>query len=147
MTPTQKRRLGWTLFMAASVAVAVALSVNAFRSNLLFFFTPTQIAGGEARTDTLVRVGGLVAEGSVARQAGSLAVSFDVTDTANEITVTYEGILPDLFKEGQGVVVKGRLTEGGEFMATEVLAKHDENYMPPEAAAALEAARTVEVPR
>lgn len=147
MTPTQKRRLGWTLFMAASVAVAVALSVNAFRSNLLFFFTPTQVASGEALAGALVRVGGLVAEGSVTREQGSLAVSFDVTDTANAVTVTYEGILPDLFQEGQGVVVKGRLTEGGAFVATEVLAKHDENYMPPEAAAALEAARTVEIPR
>ena len=144
MTPTQRRRLGWTLFLVSGVAIAAALFVNAFQSNLLFFFTPTQLEDGEARAGQLVRVGGLVEEGSVEHAEEGLATTFVVTDTASSVEVRYEGVLPDLFKEGQGVVVKGRIAEGGGLDATEVLAKHDENYMPPEAAAALEAAKTLD---
>ena len=144
MTPTQKRRLGWTLFLATCVAVAVALALNAFQSNLLFFFTPTQVVKGEAHSNQLIRVGGLVAADSVRHKQVGLEVSFDVTDTVNSLTVKYAGVLPDLFKEGQGVVVQGKVSDDGHLDATEVLAKHDENYMPLEAAAALEAAKTLE---
>ena len=144
MSPAHRRRLGWILFMLAGVALSAALMLNAFRSNLLFFFTPTQAVMGEAEVNRPIRIGGLVAAGSVVRSEGDLAVTFDVTDTANALTVVYKGVLPDLFREGQGVVVKGVLDDSGRFSAMEVLAKHDENYMPPEAAAALEAAKTLE---
>jgi cytochrome c-type biogenesis protein CcmE len=130
------------------VAVAVlglgavaALVLNAFRSNLVFFFTPTQIAKGEAPRDRAFRVGGLVEKGSLRRQSDGVTAQFKVTDTARAIDVTYKGILPDLFKEGKGVVAEGRLGANGVFVADQVLAKHDENYMPPEAANALEQAQ------
>jgi len=114
--------------------------LNAFNSNLVFFFSPTQIANGDAPTSRAFRIGGLVEEGSIKRQADGLTVNFVVTDTAKSIPVTYTGILPDLFKEGKGVVAEGKLGSNGVFTATQVLAKHDENYMPPEAASALEQA-------
>jgi len=115
--------------------------LNAFNSNLVFFFSPTQVANGEAPTSRAFRIGGLVEEGSIKRQADGLTVNFVVTDTAKSIPVTYTGILPDLFKEGKGVVAEGKLGSDGLFNATQVLAKHDENYMPPEAASALEQAQ------
>lgn len=122
------------------VGVAVGLVLQAFQSNLVFFFTPTQVAGKQAPLDRNFRIGGLVEEGSVKRQADALRVTFKVTDGAQTIPVTYVGILPDLFKEGKGVVAEGKLGADGLFTASQVLAKHDENYMPPEAAEALKQA-------
>ena len=124
----------------ATLGIAAALVLNAFQSNLVFFFTPTQVAAGEAPRDRTFRIGGLVEAGSVKRAADGLTVQFVVTDTAKQIPVAYTGILPDLFREGKGVVAQGRLGTDGVFVASEVLAKHDENYMPPEAAHAVEQA-------
>jgi cytochrome c-type biogenesis protein CcmE len=123
----------------AALGIASALVLNAFRSNLVFFFTPSQIAAHEAPTGRSLRIGGLVETGSIRREG--VKVHFTVTDTAQAIPVVYTGILPDLFKEGKGVVAQGELGSDGVFQATEVLAKHDENYMPPEAADALDRAR------
>ena len=116
----------------AVLAIAAALVLSAFRQNLVFFFTPTQIASNEAPLNKSFRVGGLVAPGSVKRLPDGVTVQFVVTDTAKSIPVAYRGALPDLFREGKGVVTQGRLGPDGVFHATEVLAKHDENYMPPE---------------
>src|SRR5215471_2271836 len=134
------RRLGWIVGGLAVLGLAAALVLNAFRSNLVFFYTPTQIASKEAPQGRPFRVGGLVESGSLAREPNTLTVRFRVTDTAQTIPVTYTGLLPDLFKEGKGVVAQGTLGSDGVFHATEVLAKHDENYMPPEAKAAVESA-------
>ena len=119
------------------VALAAALVLNAFQGNVVFFFSPSQIANKEAPLEKTFRVGGMVEKGSLKRQADGVTVVFVVTDTARSIPVSYTGILPDLFKEGKGVVAQGRLGPDGVFHASEVLAKHDENYMPPEAAHAL----------
>ena len=143
MRTRRKQRLMMVVFLLIGIGVAVALMLNAFRQNILFFFTPSQVAAGEAPVGHPFRIGGLVADNSVVREEGSLVVHFDVTDTANTVRVAYQGILPDLFREGQGIVTKGRLDENGVFIASEVLAKHDENYMPPEAAEALKAAHTL----
>jgi len=116
---------------------AAALILNAFQSNLVFFFSPSQVAAHEAPAHRSFRIGGLVQQGSVKREADGVTVSFIVTDTAHSIPVSYKGILPDLFKEGKGVVAQGALGPDGVFHAKEVLAKHDENYMPPEAADAV----------
>jgi cytochrome c-type biogenesis protein CcmE len=132
----------WIAAGVAGLGVATALVLNAFQSNLVFFFTPTQVAQNEAPKDRVFRIGGLVEEGSVVREKDALTVRFKVTDTAKVIPVVYTGILPDLFKEGKGVVAQGRLGTDGVFKANEVLAKHDENYMPPEAAEALKKAGT-----
>jgi cytochrome c-type biogenesis protein CcmE len=123
-----------------TLGIAVALVLNAFRSNLVFFFTPSQIAADEAPRNRAFRVGGLVQSGSVARDGTT--VRFVVTDTAKSVPVEYVGILPDLFREGKGVVAQGKLESDGVFHASEVLAKHDENYMPPEAAEALKRAQS-----
>jgi cytochrome c-type biogenesis protein CcmE len=123
------------------MALATALVLNAFRSNLVFFFTPTQVANGEAPKGRSFRIGGMVETGSLARERDGLTVHFVVTDTIKRVPVTFKGILPDLFKEGKGAVAQGQLDADGTFRASEVLAKHDENYMPPEAAAALEQAK------
>jgi len=125
----------------AALGVAAALVLNAFQSNLVFFFSPSQVMASEAPRGKAFRIGGLVEAGGLKRQADGLTVSFRVTDTAQTITVVYTGILPDLFREGKGVVAQGRLGAGGVFEATEVLAKHDENYMPPDAAHAIEQAQ------
>jgi cytochrome c-type biogenesis protein CcmE len=124
----------------AALGVAATLVLNAFRSNLVFFFTPTQVAKKEVPLDRNFRIGGLVEGGTVVRQKDALSVTFKVTDGAESIPVTYTGILPDLFKEGKGVVAEGRVGSDGVFKASQVLAKHDENYMPPEAAQALKQA-------
>jgi cytochrome c-type biogenesis protein CcmE len=124
----------------AALGVAAALILNAFRSNLVFFYTPSQIAAHEAPQGRPFRIGGLVQVGSVQRQADGVTVQFAVTDTAHTVPVQFTGILPDLFKEGKGVVAQGELQADGTFHAREVLAKHDENYMPPEAADAVERA-------
>ncbi len=121
----------------ALIAIAAALVLNALQGNIAFFFSPSQVVAKEAPLDKLFRVGGLVEKGSLKRRADGLTVDFVVTDTAKSIPVVYTGILPDLFKEGKGVVTQGRLGPDGVFRASEVLAKHDENYMPPEAAYAL----------
>jgi len=123
------------------LALASALVLNAFRSNLVFFFSPSQVAANQAPQGKAFRIGGLVETGSVKRADDGLTVGFRVTDTAHTIAVVYTGILPDLFKEGKGVVAQGRLGADGVFAATEVLAKHDENYMPPDAAHAIEQAQ------
>jgi len=123
----------------AAVAIAAYFVLNAFESNLVFFFSPSQIASGEAPKNRTFRVGGVVKEGSIARK--DLTVKFIVTDTAKEVSVTYTGILPDLFREGKGVVAQGKLNDEGLFTASEVLAKHDENYMPPEAKHAVDQAQ------
>ena len=123
----------------AAVAVAAYFVLNAFNSSLVFFFTPSQVAKGEAPVNRGFRVGGMVKEGTVKRD--NLTVSFIVTDTVKEVPVSYTGILPDLFREGKGVVAQGKLNDAGQFSATEVLAKHDENYMPPEAQHAMDQAQ------
>lgn len=138
----------WTVsLLLIGVVVTAALLISAFRQNLMYFYTPTQIADGEAPIDRSVRVGGLVKEDTFKREHGTLTVNFVITDTAKDVTASYTGILPDLFREGQGIVARGKVNEAGIFVADEVLAKHDENYMPPEAAdamAAAMAAKTVE---
>jgi cytochrome c-type biogenesis protein CcmE len=140
MTPKRKKRLALILLMVAGIAVAAGFALRAFNENLMFFYTPTNVISGEAPLEHPIRVGGLVTTGSVARQADGLTVQFDITDNAEIMTVQYTGILPDLFREGQGIVAMGQLGKDGIFVASEVLAKHDENYMPPEVADALEAA-------
>ena len=125
----------------AALAIAAGLVLSAFQKNLVFFFTPTQVAANEAPQGRTFRIGGLVVPGSVKRQADGVTVQFVVTDTSKSIPVVYKGILPDLFREGKGVVTQGRLGPNGVFQASEVLAKHDENYMPPEAAEALRQAK------
>lgn len=139
MKPRTRRAI-WIVAGVALLGVAVALVLNAFRSNLVFFFTPSQVAANEAPKNRAFRIGGLVEAGSVARDKDALTVRFMVTDTAKTIPVVYTGLLPDLFKEGKGVVAQGKLGSDGVFRASEVLAKHDENYMPPEAAEALKRA-------
>ena len=121
------------------VAVATALGLTAFQENLLYFYSPSQIAEGEAPDNRKFRVGGLVVAGTVVRATDSLLIKFDLTDNSKTMTVEYSGILPDLFREGQGIVAMGQKNAEGIFVADEVLAKHDENYMPPEVAAALKA--------
>ena len=136
MKPRTRRAL-WIVGGLAALGVASALVLNAFQSNLVFFFTPTQVASNEAPHGRSFRIGGLVEAGSVVRDKDALTVRFRVTDTAKTIPVVYTGILPDLFREGKGVVAQGKIGPDGVFHASEVLAKHDENYMPPEAAEAL----------
>lgn len=129
------------------LALAAWLVLSAFRQNMVFFFTPTQVHAGEAPKGRSFRIGGMVLDGSLKRQADGVTVGFVVTDTAQNLPVTYRGILPDLFREGKGVVAQGRLDADGRFVADEVLAKHDENYMPPEAADALKQARNAQPQR
>ena len=131
------RRFAWIGAGVVVLGAAAALVLNAFQSNLVFFFTPSQVAAKEAPQGRPFRIGGLVVAGSLKRDSDSLTVHFRVTDTAQTIPVVYTGLLPDLFREGKGVVAQGSLGPDGTFRATEVLAKHDENYMPPEAAAAV----------
>ena len=145
MKPRTKRALAITAGIATLGAVT-ALVLNAFQSNLVFFFSPTQVAQAEAPKDRAFRIGGLVEEGSLKRDPNGLTVRFVVTDTAKTVPVTYTGMLPDLFSEGKGVVAQGKLRADGVFEASQVLAKHDENYMPPEAAEALEKAKHGQMP-
>jgi len=127
-------------FILVGVAIAALLALRAFQGNLLYFFSPSQVLAGEAPAEQNIRVGGLVVDGSLERLREGLTIRFEVTDTQASIPIQYTGILPDLFREGQGIVALGRLRPDGVFAAEEVLAKHDENYMPPEVAEALEAA-------
>lgn len=139
MKPRHKKLAVITAGVTA-LGFAAVLVLNAFQSNLVFFFSPTQVIANEAPVGKSFRIGGLVEEGSVSREQDSTTVRFFITDTAETIQVVYTGILPDLFREGKGVVAQGKLDSSGIFKADEVLAKHDENYMPPEAALALEEA-------
>jgi len=125
----------------AAIVIASALVLSAFQKNLVFFFTPTQVANNEAPQGRSFRIGGLVEQGSVKRREDGVTVQFVVTDTAKSIPVQYKGVLPDLFKEGKGVVTQGKIGPDGVFVAEEVLAKHDENYMPPDAADAVKKGR------
>ncbi len=134
---TRHKRLALIVTGVIALTAAALFTLNAFQRNIVFFFSPTEVIEGRAPTDRMLRIGGLVEAGSVKRSPDGLKVEFVVTDLKHRIPVYYEGLLPDLFREGQGVVVQGRL-ESGRFIAREVLAKHDEKYMPPEAAKALE---------
>jgi cytochrome c-type biogenesis protein CcmE len=134
MTPQRRKRLYLVLGIVVGVGVAAALALSAFRQNVTFYFIPTQVAGGEVHGDQSFRLGGMVSKGSVQRAAGSLQVSFVLTDFKHDVPVTYTGVLPDLFREGQGVIAHGHLGANGVFEADEVLAKHDEKYMPPKIA-------------
>jgi len=140
MKPRQKRFVLIGLGLVA-LGVASALVLNAFQSNLVFFYTPTQAANGDVPQGHSFRIGGMVEAGSLTREGDGLTVHFVVTDMAKRVPVTFKGILPDLFKEGKGAVAQGQLGADGIFLASEVLAKHDENYMPPEAADALAKAK------
>lgn len=140
MTP-RRQRMALIGLVVAGVAVSAGLALKAFQENLLFFFSPTQVVAGEAPESRAFRLGGMVVEDSIERAPGSLTLSFVVTDFLHSLPVSYTGVLPDLFGEGQGVVVRGRLASDGGFLAEEVLAKHDENYMSPEVADALARAR------
>ena len=131
MTPRRKRIL-LVLGILAGVGIAAALAMQAFRSNIMFYFDPTQVAAGEVEAGKRFQLGGMVEVGSVKRQAGSLEVSFVVTDFRHRLPVRYTGVLPDLFKENSGVVAHGRIDSSGTFIADQIVAKHDENYMPPE---------------
>ena len=140
MKPRHKR-IALIVGALAALGIAAALILNAFQSNLVFFFTPSQVMAHEVPQGKSFRIGGMVEEGSLKRQPDGVTVRFMVTDTVKSVPVTYKGILPDLFREGKGVVAQGKLDPDGVFAAAEVLAKHDENYMPPEAADAMERAK------
>src|SRR5215212_9938197 len=135
------KRITFIFVGLAALGLAAYLVASAFRNNLVFFFSPTQVAAKEAPINRAFRVGGLVQEGSLKRDSDGLTVRFIVTDTAANVPVVYKGILPDLFKEGRGCVAQGKIGADGVFQAEQVLAKHDENYMPPEAGAAIDAAK------
>ena len=130
--------------MLIGLGATTALALMAFNENMMFFYSPTEVKAGNAPVNHDFRLGGLVVEGSVRREANSLTVMFDLTDNAETITVSYDGILPDLFREGQGIIARGQLNEDGVINASEVLAKHDENYMPPEVSDALKKSEGVE---
>jgi len=136
MTP-RRRRMVLVGLVVLGVGAATAFALTAFQENLLYFYSTTDVVDGKAPVDRTIRIGGMVTEGSVARQPGSLEVRFVLTDYAKDVTVSYSGVLPDLFREGQGIVARGRLDGENLFVAEEVLAKHDENYMPPEVADSL----------
>lgn len=140
MNPKRKKLLIMVVCILIGVGTATALALKAFQENLMYFYSPSQVKNGEAPATRSFRIGGLVTTGSVKRNPENLKVSFDLTDTLKTVTVQYEGILPDLFREGQGIVANGSLAADGTFIAAEVLAKHDENYMPVEVADALEKA-------
>jgi len=140
MNPKRKQRLMIVLFIVFGAAISVGLVMYALNQNINLFYSPTDIVEGKAPEGTRIRAGGMVVEGSVKRDPASLKVEFGMTDYANDVTVEFEGILPDLFREGQGIVAQGEMNNAGVFVAVEVLAKHDENYMPPEVAEALEKA-------
>lgn len=136
MTP-RRRRMMLVGLIVLGVGAAVAFALTAFQENLLYFYTPSDISAGKAPKDKVFRLGGMVPEGSFKRPPGSMEATFVVSDYANNTTVKYSGVLPDLFREGQGIVARGRIGDDGVFIAEEVLAKHDENYMPPDVADAL----------
>ncbi len=140
MKPHRKKKLSIILFITAGLSLAVGVTLFALSQNINMFFTPTQVANGEVQVDTQFRIGGMVKENSIERASDSLKVAFVTTDFVSDVPIHYEGILPDLFREGQGIVAEGRMDGQGVFQASKVLAKHDENYMSPEVKAALDAA-------
>ncbi|GGN17143.1 MULTISPECIES: cytochrome c maturation protein CcmE [Marinomonas] len=142
MHPVRKKRLLVITVLVLILSAVVGLVMYALQQNINLFFSPSQIVMGEAPRNTNIRAGGMVVKGSVTRHSDTLAVAFDVTDFQHKVTIEYRGILPDLFREGQGIVALGRLNEEGVFEATEVLAKHDEKYMPPEVSEALKNAQS-----
>jgi cytochrome c-type biogenesis protein CcmE len=137
MRIVKKKRLALILLMITGISIATFFGLRAFNDNLMYFFSATDVVEGKAPKDHLFRLGGMVVKGSVVRQPSGLTVQFVLTDMAKEVTVQYTGILPDLFREGQGIVANGKLDANGVFIAQEVLAKHDENYMPPEVKSSL----------
>ena len=144
MKPLRRQRLILILLMIAGVATAATFGLKAFNENLMYFFSTTEVAGGKAPDNAKFRLGGMVVNGSIERPDNGLMVRFILTDYSKQVTVEYTGILPDLFREGQGIVANGRLNKNGVFIAEEVLAKHDENYMPPEVADSLKQAEQQE---
>ncbi len=134
MKPARKKRLGLILLMVAGVAIGIGFALKSLDQNIMFFFTPSEVISGKAPKNKLFRMGGIVVEGSVSRPGEGLTVMFDLTDNEQHVTVQYTGLLPDLFREGQGIIANGKLGESNKFVAEEVLAKHDENYMPSELA-------------
>lgn len=146
MNPKRKKRLIIVLMIVFGASAAIGLTMYALSQNINLFYSPTQIANGEAPADTRIRAGGMVVDGSVKRDPNSLRVTFEVTDYENKVVIEYSGILPDLFREGQGIVAQGKLDASGTLQAVEVLAKHDENYMPPEVAEALEKSGKMPMP-
>lgn len=136
LTP-RRRRMMLVGLIVLGVSAAAAFALTAFKDNLLYYYPPSDVAAGKAPVDRVFRLGGMVEEGSLKRESGSMEVRFVVTDFAKDVTVSYSGVLPDLFREGQGVIARGKLGSGGVFVAHEVLAKHDENYMPPQVAESL----------
>lgn len=140
MTPARKRRLSMVMLLVCGIGLAMAFMLKAFQENMNLYYEPVRVKAGEAPIDHDFRMGGMVVDGSIRREEGSLTVHFDVTDYQETVTVQYTGILPDLFRDGQGIITRGRLNTDGDFIADEVLAKHDENYMPPEVAESLKAA-------
>jgi cytochrome c-type biogenesis protein CcmE len=137
MTPARKKRLALIALMVTGIAIGVSFALKSLDENIMFFLTPSEVAQGKAPQGKLFRIGGMVVNGSVSRPGDGLTVEFDLTDNNNNLTVRYTGILPDLFREGQGIIANGELDKDGAFVAQQVLAKHDENYMPPEVAAAM----------
>ncbi len=137
MKPARKKRLFFIIFLVSGIALAAGFAMYAFNQNLMFYFSPTDVKQGKAPVNKIFRMGGMVVEGTFKKEAKSLKVHFDLTDYDKTVSVEYEGILPDLFREGQGIISRGKLNEQGVFIAEEVLAKHDENYMPPEVAESL----------
>lgn len=145
MKPIRRARLSLILLMVAGVSVAAWFGLRSFNENLMFFFSTSDVIAGKAPKDHLFRLGGMVVKGTVQRPGEGLTVKFILTDMAKEVPVEYTGILPDLFREGQGIIANGKLTENGVFVAQEVLAKHDENYMPPEVAGSMKTAQNKEI--
>ena len=145
MKPKRRQRLVLVGLLVAGGGIAVGLALLALQENINLFFSPSQVAAGEAPVGSPFRLGGMVVDGSVSRVDQSLEIRFDLTDTANTVTVAYTGILPDLFREGQGIVAQGSVNDNGLFTATQVLAKHDETYMPPEVIDALDKAKAMGV--
>ena len=145
MKPKRRQRLVLVGLLVAGVGIAVGLALLALQENINLFFSPSQVVAGEAPVGSPFRLGGMVVDGSVSRAGESLEIRYDLTDTANTVTVAYTGILPDLFREGQGIVAQGSVDDNGLFTATQVLAKHDETYMPPEVIDALDKAKAMGV--
>lgn len=141
MTPARKKRLFFIIFLVTGITVAAGFALYAFNQNLMFYFSPSEVKQGKAPHNKLFRMGGMVVKGSFKRQDENLKVHFDLTDYEDTVSVEYTGILPDLFREGQGIISRGKLNANGVFVAEEVLAKHDENYMPPEVAESLKKAK------
>lgn len=141
MKPARKKRLFFILFLVSGIAIAAGFAMYAFNQNLMFYFSPSEVKQGKAPENKLFRMGGMVVEGTFKKEAKSLKVFFDLTDYDKTVSVEYTGLLPDLFREGQGIISRGKLNSDGVFVAEEVLAKHDENYMPPEVAESLKKAK------